>query len=115
MKKLHTVVAGAALAGLSALAYWWQHRPALAPVVATAKPGERGAGGGGPSGPVSVEAGKGESLNLSEDAQAVGALRARQSVMLRPEVSGRIVKLGFTDGQRVRRGQVLVQLHHTPP
>jgi membrane fusion protein, multidrug efflux system len=29
---------------------------------------------------------------------------------LRPEVAGRISKLGFEDGQRVRRGQMLVQL-----
>ena len=33
--------------------------------------------------------------------------------MLRPEVSGRISRLGFTDGQRVRRGQLLVQLDDT--
>jgi membrane fusion protein (multidrug efflux system) len=33
--------------------------------------------------------------------------------MVRPEVSGRIARLGFTDGQRVRRGQLLVQLDDT--
>ena len=33
--------------------------------------------------------------------------------MLRPEVSGRIVQIGFADGQRVRRGQLLVQLDDT--
>jgi membrane fusion protein (multidrug efflux system) len=33
--------------------------------------------------------------------------------MLRPEVSGRIARLGFADGQRVRRGQLLVQLDDT--
>jgi len=96
------VLAVIALVSLSGLAYWWQHRPA-----APAKPAERAQA---QTGPVSVEAGRVESVNLSEDAQAVGTLRARQSVMLRPEVSGRITKLGFTDGQRVRRGQVLVQL-----
>ena len=47
---------------------------------------------------------------IEEDAQAVGSLRSNQGVMLRPEVSGRVAKLGFGDGQRVRRGQVLVQL-----
>jgi membrane fusion protein, multidrug efflux system len=40
-------------------------------------------------------------------------VRARQGVIVRPEVSGRIVRLGFEDGQRVRRGQVLVQLDDT--
>lgn len=117
MKKLHTVVAVLALAGLSGLAYWWQHRPAAA-VAATqgSGAGKAGAPAGtagapqGPQGPISVEAGKVEAVALADDAQAVGTLRARQSVLLKPEVSGRITKLGFTDGQRVKRGQVLVQL-----
>ncbi|WP_300174892.1 efflux RND transporter periplasmic adaptor subunit [Rhodoferax sp.] len=47
---------------------------------------------------------------LRDDAQTVGSLRARQSVMLRPELVGRIAALGFKDGQTVRKGQVLVQL-----
>ncbi|MEO6015700.1 MAG: efflux RND transporter periplasmic adaptor subunit, partial [Polaromonas sp.] len=46
---------------------------------------------------------------LSDDTQAVGSLRSRRGVVLRPEVSGRITQLNFTDGQRVRKGQVLVQ------
>jgi membrane fusion protein (multidrug efflux system) len=33
--------------------------------------------------------------------------------MLRPEASGRIAKLAFSDGQRVRRGQLMVQLDDT--
>jgi len=57
-----------------------------------------------------VEVGTVESVSLPDDAQTVGTLKARQSALLKPEVSGRIVKLGFTDGQRVRQGQVLVQL-----
>jgi membrane fusion protein, multidrug efflux system len=40
-------------------------------------------------------------------------VRAVQTVTMRPEVSGRIVKLGFIDGQRVRRGQLLAQLDDT--
>ena len=35
--------------------------------------------------------------------------------MLRPEVGGRITQLNFHDGQRVRRGQVLVQLDDQLP
>ncbi|WP_374449803.1 efflux RND transporter periplasmic adaptor subunit [Stella sp.] len=41
---------------------------------------------------------------------AVGSLRSNESVLVRPEVSGRIVTLGFEEGQKVRRGQMLVQL-----
>ncbi len=52
-------------------------------------------------------------MHIEDDAQAVGSVRAVQTVTMRPEVSGRIVKLGFADGQRVRRGQLLVQLDDT--
>ncbi|HEX2010715.1 MAG TPA: efflux RND transporter periplasmic adaptor subunit, partial [Roseateles sp.] len=108
MRKLHSVVAVVALVGLSALAWWWQKQPAQAAAAAVnSTPGGRS---GGPGGPASVEVGRVQALSLADDAQAVGTLRARQSVLLKPEVSGRITKLGFTDGQRVRRGQLLVQL-----
>ena len=54
-------------------------------------------------------------MALRDDAEAVGSLRSRQSVMLRPEVGGRITQLNFRDGQRVRRGQVLVQFDDQLP
>lgn len=47
---------------------------------------------------------------ISEELQAVGSLRSNESVMLRPEVSGRIATIGFRDGQPVKRGQLLVAL-----
>lgn len=50
---------------------------------------------------------------IEDDAQSVGSLRSRQGVMLRPEVSGRIARIGFRDGQRVKRGELLVQLDDT--
>ena len=50
---------------------------------------------------------------LVDDTQAVGSLRSRQGVMVRPEVSGRITQLNFRDGDRVRKGQLLVQLDDT--
>ncbi len=59
---------------------------------------------------MAVEVGKVEVMRLEDDALAVGSLRAIQGVMLRPEVSGRISQLGFTDGQRIKKGQLLVQL-----
>ena len=62
---------------------------------------------------MAVEVGKVQRMRLEDDAQAVGTLRSNQSVVLRPEVSGRIVKLAFQDGQRVQRGQLLVQLDDT--
>jgi membrane fusion protein (multidrug efflux system) len=62
---------------------------------------------------VGVEVAKVEVMTLRDDAQAVGSLRSRQNVMLRPEIAGRIMSLGFTDGARVNAGQTLVQLDDT--
>jgi membrane fusion protein (multidrug efflux system) len=90
-------------------AWWYQGRDkaSAANANAAAAPTARGAG------PVAVEVGKVEAVTLENDAHAVGTVRARQGVMVRPEVSGRIVKLGFSDGQRIRRGQLLVKLDDT--
>ena len=116
MKILHTSVVVVGLIGAGVLAWWWQNRaPVQAGTVATGNPvGNRASGPGGqsagPSGPVPVEIGRVEAMRLEDDTQAVGTVRSRQGVMLRPEVSGRIAKLSFSDGQRVRRSQLLVQL-----
>lgn len=52
-------------------------------------------------------------MPLVDDAQSVGSLRSRQSVTLRPEVSGRVVRIAFADGAAVRQGQLLIQLDDT--
>jgi membrane fusion protein (multidrug efflux system) len=51
-----------------------------------------------------------EAATLTDDVLAVGSLKSAQGVMLRPEVSGRVSRLGFRDGEVVRQGQLLVQL-----
>ena len=56
-----------------------------------------------------VEVAKVESKTLVDETQAVGSLRSRQGVMLRPEVGGRVKQILFSDGQRVRKGQLMVQ------
>ncbi|MCW7540379.1 efflux RND transporter periplasmic adaptor subunit [Aquabacterium sp. A7-Y] len=121
MKKLHVTVAVIGLVLASAGAYWYQHRsPATALAAGEGAPRKGAAaaapagGGNGPTGgPVAVEVAQARSATLSEEAQAVGTLRSRQGVVLRPEVAGRIAALGFKDGERVRRGQLLVQLDAT--
>lgn len=54
-----------------------------------------------------------ESANLRDDAQTIGTLKSRQNTMVRPEVAGRVVALGFSDGSPVKAGQMLVQLDDT--
>jgi membrane fusion protein (multidrug efflux system) len=56
-----------------------------------------------------VEVAKVERMTLVDETQAVGSLRSRQGVMLRPEVGGRVKQILFSDGQRVRKGQLMVQ------
>ena len=125
-KASYYVTAVIGIAAASGAAWWYQSKPKAptemggAGVGSAAGPAASGQGAtsGAPAGaaptaavrPAGVEVAKVEKMQLQDDAQSVGSLRSRQSVMLRPEVAGRIKQLGFTDGQRVRKGQVLVQL-----
>ena len=95
--------------GLAAGAAWWLQRPAQAPASLTGTPAAP-AGGRPSGGPPAVEVARVAIARVQDDAQAVGSLRSRQSVILRPEVAGRVAQIGFEDGARVRRGQLLVQL-----
>lgn len=106
-KILYPVIAAVGIAAASGAAWWFQNRStAVAPAPAGAAARANGAG---PARPVTVEAVRVQLMKLTDDAQSVGSLRSRQSVMLRPEVSGRVVRLNFKDGERVRKGQLLVQ------
>jgi len=62
-----------------------------------------------------VEVAKVETMRLVDETQAVGNLRSRQGVMLRPEISGRIKQMLVADGQKVRKGQLLVQFDDQLP
>ncbi len=139
MKRLAIyVVAVAGLAALGVWAYLTQHaprRPALEIAAPTAKgappqaaspqaPGAQASGvqssggaprsgpapGAGPRGPVGVEAARAKTTALTEEVFAVGNLRANESVMIRPEIAGRVVRIGFTEGALVRQGDLLVEL-----
>ncbi len=50
------------------------------------------------------------SAPLSQIIESAGTLLPEEEVQLAPEVSGRIVKLNFREGQLVSRGQLLVKL-----
>jgi membrane fusion protein (multidrug efflux system) len=117
-KSIYSVVAIVGIVAASGAAWWFQHKPQpagdrrdAAPLAADAPRSGGGAGRGVPT----VEVARVESVRLTDDAQAVGSLRSRQSVVLRPEVSGRITNINFRDAERVRRGQLLVQLDDQLP
>ena len=61
-------------------------------------------------GPPPVEVVELKPTRVQEELPAVGSLRSNESVVLRPEVSGRVEQIAFRDGQAVKRGQLLIAL-----
>lgn len=57
-----------------------------------------------------VEIGEAIVASLSRTVSAVGTLRAAESVVVKPETAGRIAKIGFEGGARVRKGDLLILL-----
>jgi multidrug efflux pump subunit AcrA (membrane-fusion protein) len=121
-KVIYSAIAVVGIAAASGAAYWYQNKPqgpkeitgaasgASAPRAGGPGAGAGSQGGGGAGGPIGVEVAKVEITRLQDDAQSVGSMRSRQNVMLRPEVAGRVMTMGFSDGGRVRKGDVMVQL-----
>lgn len=100
-------------AGLAATLYFglrWQRESAApaTPGAPAARPGGGpGAGGGAP---VPVEVMTVGTRAVKDEINAVGNLRAEDSVMIKPEIAGRVARIAFTEGQRVARGAVLIEL-----
>ncbi|MEO6319717.1 MAG: efflux RND transporter periplasmic adaptor subunit [Polaromonas sp.] len=114
-RAIYTVVAVAGIAAASGAAWWYQKPKTGDAAVATSVPAQGTPNGGAAARPPSVEVARVELVRLTDDTRAVGSLRSRRGVVLRPEISGRITQLNFTDGQRVRKGQVLVQFDDQLP
>lgn len=68
--------------------------------------------GGGPR-VAAVETAQAEMRVLRDMVEAVGTTRARQSVEIVPEATGRIEALNFTPGQKIEKGAVLARLDET--
>ena len=130
-KAIYSTVAVIGIAAASGAAWWYQTKApapagtvALSAEAAGASPTPQTKGASNPTNPSnpsnagtnpvgarppSVESAKVELMKLTDDTQTVGSLKSRQGVTLRPEVSGRITQLNFKDGERVKKGQLLVQ------
>jgi len=72
--------------------------------------GGEGAPPGGGMPPLPVETVTLKLQPLAAGLQTVGSLRADESVVVRPEVGGRILRIHFTEGGSVRAGQPLFTL-----
>ena len=127
------IVALVVLAG--AVALWAVYVPEARPLLARlgvldalgiAQPAAPGAGGGGggaggnggatggseraPGAPIAVVAHPVTDTVTNDTATAIGNGQALRSVLVTPQVAGRLVAVGFTSGARVKAGEVLAQL-----
>ena len=130
-KVIYPLIAALGIAAVGAGAWWYQNQPSKAtaegqsasapssqpgaPGAATGGAAGGGSGGTGGGGKPTVEVAQVELMDLVDETQTVGSLRSRQGVVLRPEVSGRITQLNFRDGDRVKKGQLLVQFDDQLP
>ena len=111
LKLSTSLIAAVALAGAIGAAWWFQRPSQSKPATdGPARVVSAPAAGGTAAGPVVVESVLVRVRPLSEDVEAVGSLRSRQGTVVRAEVGGRVTQINFRDGQRIRKGQLLVQL-----
>jgi membrane fusion protein (multidrug efflux system) len=74
-------------------------------------PGSTPAGAqGAPAKGVPVEVVKIAPKDLTDQLEAVGTLRSNESVVLRPEIAGRVTRILFSEGQPVAAGAPLIDL-----
>jgi membrane fusion protein (multidrug efflux system) len=134
-KKPYLAIALVGVALASGGAWWLQNKPAEPKTEVSSAPGSPtvpgqpasaaggatsaapggASGSGAPQKPPAVEVAKVEKAMLVDETQSVGSLRSFQGVMLRPEVGGRVSQILFKDGQKVKKGQLLVQFDDQLP
>ncbi|MDR0528804.1 MAG: efflux RND transporter periplasmic adaptor subunit [Zoogloeaceae bacterium] len=73
-------------------------------------PSGAAADGKGKETPARVEVVTVRRVVFVEEASAVGSLKSNESVLLKPETSGRILEIHFKDGETARAGQLLFSL-----
>lgn len=59
---------------------------------------------------VAVESGRSRTTKQSTDIRAIGTLTSDESVRIAPEILGRVVTVGFAEGQSVEEGDLIVKL-----
>jgi len=104
-KALVAPVVAVLVAGVGALSYWAGTRNAPKSTgPAAAMPAKAAPAG------IVVEATKVAVVSLPQALTAVGSLRSDETVIVRPEVPGRVSQILFREGERVTKGAVLIKL-----
>ncbi|MDT3669716.1 MAG: efflux RND transporter periplasmic adaptor subunit [Aromatoleum sp.] len=114
-RHLIAVLSLAGVVALAGYAYYANRSPATPqPAAAASAAGQGGASRPGApaagAAPVGVETVAVVAETVADDVTAVGTLRSNESVVLRPEVAGRIAAIRFREGAPVKRGEILVEL-----
>lgn len=118
-----SIVAVLAMVALGGLAWWLTHQPAGGPGgpgMAAGGPGGRGPGGpGGPGGrrgapATTVGVATAQQADIPVTLDALGTVVAAATATVRPQVSGVVQKIHFTEGQLVKPGQVLATIDPRP-
>lgn len=104
-----------AVAGLIALGVfaWQANRTPAAPGAASAGAPAANPAPSAAARPTVVETATLVASDFADELSAVGSLKAAESVVLRPETSGRVVSIGFRDGEVVSKGALLLALDTT--
>ena len=105
-------VVGSAIAGAS---YWLGGQQTSTNPPKVTSPGSPLPGAGSSKGaqtppPTAVDAASVKLAPIAKAITAVGSLRSNETVIVRPEVSGRIAEIGFREGQQVAKGTSLIRL-----
>ncbi|MCE9660573.1 MAG: efflux RND transporter periplasmic adaptor subunit [Burkholderiales bacterium] len=125
---LGAAIAVLALIGLGALAWYLTTRPALpaggpfaaaaAGSAASGAPGPGGPTGGGGgrrgAGPSTVGIATATRADLPVVLDALGTVTPSVTVTVRPQVSGVLTSIAFTEGQMVKKGQLLATIDPRP-
>ena len=79
--------------------------------------GRRRGGGGGaggrrgvPDGPIPVLVGPVETADVPVTAEVLGTIQATNNVTVKSQVDGKLIELTFTEGQEVKKGDVLARI-----
>ena len=110
-KHLVAIIAALGLLALGGTAYL-ANQSASSPSQSPAGPASGAKPGGGPPGgfAVGVETAKVAASRFQDEVAAVGSLKSNESVVLRPEIAGRIAAIHLREGMPAARGAVLVAL-----
>jgi membrane fusion protein, multidrug efflux system len=122
-RALSWVIGLLVLVALAGFAYWLSHKSEQQGAGGPGGGGRhRGAGGsgrgrGGPGGmsqPTTVGTAQAVSVDLPVQVEALGNVTPAATVTVRPQVSGMITQILFTEGQMVKRGETLAIIDPRP-